>query len=130
MAVSLGLTQLKPRTEYLEAKKRRRKYRLYTYVGMPLALVAIGTFTAFFGWLGLIFGFALALYFLVGSVKCNFDVPQIPPFTMAYEEQLALFPDYLKCQKCSASVINRWTGFFTDICPNCGNDNRLDLHDT
>lgn len=49
-------------------------------------------------------------------------------------------PTHLKCQKCGAPAFERkshldWkmegpTRGFHDICPNCGNDNRLDLHDS
>jgi len=47
-------------------------------------------------------------------------------------------PAHLKCQKCNAPAFDRsydidWkfggpTRDFKDICPNCGNDNSLDIH--
>lgn len=49
-------------------------------------------------------------------------------------------PIHLKCQKCghpafetNMSIDWKFEGVtrdFKDICPNCGNDNRIDLHDT
>lgn len=49
-----------------------------------------------------------------------------------FEHSVENLPHYLRCNSCGAAAITQlrlsWEGL--DICPNCGNDNRIDLHDT